>query len=205
MSDEDLPPSPIEGIVFERSVTETIKGIVIGLCLFLVGLFLIWSKLTNRIFGAGDDTKEITWIGLLFGLFMMLIGLGYAMGMIWVMWVKQRWVIGIDRLQMLEHRNGEDVVIVQIPFTNIGKVNYLKDSNDAEYVTIIFCNFDDPDTYSNKHYFPHDTIKCFEIEFQNSGYHTCIMSGFKRSPREMATAIQKAYAKWLDQEIELDC
>jgi hypothetical protein len=181
------PLTPIDGVIFGRSVAKTFGFIVLNILLFLFGLFLIWAKITDQVLDPGPNAKHVTWWGLLIGIGAVLAAPAMIVLLLRSLWVKRRLVIGADRLQVVEHLVGEDTVVLQIPYSNIAEFKYEATKTERR-VGIDLLQLDEPETYARS--------ENFQVNGQVEGRHFTISGGYRGGPRAIATAIERAYAKW---------
>lgn len=186
-NDKPSPPTPVAGVVFGRSAVKAFGFIVLNVLLFLFGVFLIWAKVTNQVLGSGQDTRQVTWWGLLLGVGAVLSAPYMIGALVWALWVNRRLVIGADRLQVVEYLGGQDTVVLQIPFSNIAEVKYEATQTERR-VGIDLRRLDDPETYAGSENFLNNAAA--------TGRHFCITGGYEGGPRAIATAIAQASERW---------
>jgi hypothetical protein len=182
------PPLPVDGIVYGRSVLKTLGLIVLCMLLFLFGSFCIWAKVTGAVLDAHTSSpKEVTWVGLLFGIVAVVSAPAVIVALVRAWWVRRRLIIGDDCLQLVEHLKGEDTVVLQIPYANIADFQY--ETTKTEYrVGIDLRDLDDPNTYARfESFFTNQTIE---------NRHYSISDGYQGSPKAIHKALKRAYKKW---------
>jgi hypothetical protein len=191
MNHEITPPLPVGGIVFGRSISKTIGFLVLNIVFLIMGVCMIWAKLTGQVLDRGANPEVVNWWGLLIGIGAVIFAPLTIMQMIRSLWVKRRIVIGQDRIQMVELHNSQDVVILQIPFANIAEAKYEATSSERR-VGITLQHLDE-DTYA--------LHEKFETNLKTKGRHYCITSGYVGGPRAIATAIDRAFSLWNTKKI----
>lgn len=152
--------------------------------MFLFGLFLVTVKVSQEFFGLGG--RQVTLWGLVVGLVMAGAGPITIWNLARTYWAKHRLVLGFDRLQIVEHRNGEDVVLLQIPYANIAYVGYDLEQGRAG---IDLKSIDDPDTLGG------DDVD-FQVFKEHLGRHYSITYGYHDGPEAIAEEIHFAIQKW---------
>jgi hypothetical protein len=107
---------------------------------------------------------------------------------------RPRLVVGDDRLQWIERRNGCDVVEMQIPFQNIISVAYNPPTESGgNQLRIEIRRSDDPETYARS--------TDFEANFKSRGSHVVMegsfLSTYRMSLETIATTIHARMALWV--------
>jgi hypothetical protein len=187
MSKPCFNAAPIAGVVYPRSTIKTFGLILLAMLFFPVGCFLVWAKIRTEFYGPGPGGREITWYGLLLG----IVGVVGAPIMVYQLarslWVRRRLVIGADRLQILECRGSDDLVVMQIPFANIMNVQYDVTTTERR-VAIDLLDPDDAESYGDG--------ADFRVNANILGRHYCITEAFRGGAAEIAAEIQKTMKIW---------
>jgi hypothetical protein len=169
------PPVPIDGAVFARSEVSTLGLIALYGILGLLGWCIFFSpKLgIKRLF---------------VGIIMMVVGPLQILREAGSWWVRRRLIVGSDCIQVIEHRGGEDRVVLQIPYANIADFKY---EDNPRRVWIDLYQLDDPNTYA-----PSEN---FKSNRQSNGRHYSIQVGYRIGPRAIADEIEEAYSNWVEE------
>jgi len=195
MGDFHPIPTPIEGIAIGRSGIKTFGSLLLAVVMLLFGLMLVWVKLTDGTLDEGYHPKKVTWWGLILGIGMVIGAPFMAYSLLRAVWVRRRVVTASDRLQIVEHLDGNDVVILQIPFSNMKEFRFQITSTERR-LGIFLRRLDDQDTYAPS--------EKFESNRELSGWHFCITSGYEGGARAITTELERAYENWKSIELELD-
>ncbi|HZZ42612.1 MAG TPA: hypothetical protein VFE58_06720 [Tepidisphaeraceae bacterium] len=183
------PPAPpaVQGTLIGRSASKTVVMLGVNALLFVFGAFLVWAKMTGLTLDAGSQPKQVTWWGYLIGMAGVLLTPVACYRLLRAFWVRERLVIGADRLQVIERRPEGDAVTLQIPYKNIADVRYETTSSDRR-VSVTLHDVNDPATYALR--------PRFRETHEATGRHLHIGSGYRSGPREIAAALQGAFVAW---------
>jgi hypothetical protein len=146
-------PGPVEGVVIGRSLIKSFIFSIVFALLFLLGVGLVWAKVTDQVILLD---KKVTWWGLLIGIGAVIVGPVFIVLTLRAIWVRRRIIIGADRLQLIERRQGQDVVIVQIPYQNIVELKCVSVSSSQWQIGITLKRLDDPETFAKSENFEHN-------------------------------------------------
>jgi hypothetical protein len=180
-ANQDAQVKPVKGEVFSRSAGKAFLGVAGFGLLFLFGVGLVYAFLTDTPWKGGDRPEFVTWWGFLMGLACMGFGPVFMVLTIRAVLRKQRVVVGKDRLQILERIGGRDVVVFQVPYTNIAKLKY-EVTEAARRIGIKFKDTEDPATFDNTSGFEFNAA-------MDDKWHFCIQGGFQGGLKAIHEAI----------------
>ncbi len=178
------PPAVVDGVVFGRSPAKTAG--LIALCVLggLFGLLLVFGYFKEREPGR----TYITWWGLAIGLLLVFGMPTMSLLLARALWVRRRLVVGVDRLQMVERRRGEDVVVLQLPFANIAEMKYEAVDELTWRLGIDLEELDDPDSYI--------WFNTFTDNKRSDGRHFSVTGGYTASTKAITKELKRAYETW---------
>ena len=179
---------PVDGLVIHRSKTKTFVLLLLAILAFPIGCGLIWARVQGELAEEASRT-QITVYGLVVGVIAVLGSPVMIYQLMRSLWVRRRFVVGADRIQILENVYGKDVVVFQIPYANIASVAYEVTSTDRQMV-IDLINADDPETYAAEDEGDFKTTK------NQQGHHYCTYEAFQGGPHALVAEIQKAMKVW---------
>ena len=171
MPDDAAVHQPVEGDVIPRStgkMTAAIAGLVV---LTLFGIFLIWAYFTGFALPLPGASIQLNWLGGAVGFAAAIIGPLLTFAFAVMLALKERIVLGSDRLQRLQRLGKADKVTTQIPYRNIGNLACDTDEG-ARFLGIELIDVDDADTF--------DTASNFAREKSTYGWHFRIFGGYQK-------------------------
>jgi hypothetical protein len=187
MPDSNIsPPVPVDGMAIDRPMGKTIGLATLALLLFPFGVMLIWAKVSQELNGLREGQSEITLWGLVAGICAAVSSPVMVAHLLRSFWVRNRVIIAFDRLQIVEHLGGKDVVLLQIPFANIASVTY--DATEGQ-VGINLKDPDDPGTYVG-------SFLDFKLSMKHCGRHFCITNEYRGGPEAIAAEIEREMKRW---------
>lgn len=142
MEDAAAPPDVVTGEVIKRSLLKTAGLILVLILFFIFALFLVWVWCVTTLSNATAGTLCTATAAILLGAPILAVSLIHRL------LVRERLVIGNDRLQIIRRFRGRDVVCLQIPFVNITECTY--DATDPKRrlgIGIDLADLDDSATY----------------------------------------------------------
>ncbi len=182
---------PVAGEVIGRSIGKILGMSIVLPPIVLVGFGLTAGWLTGRV---TDDLVEgpsvVTFWGFLVGLFMLLAGPLWLASLVRRLLIRERLVLGSDRLQVVRRQDGRDVVLVQLPYDNIADVVYGVD-DFSRFLKIDLKDPDDPKTFGED----------FDHNKETTGHHYIFGSGYRASA---ATLLEKLNEKMQHQHEDRD-
>jgi hypothetical protein len=182
MTDKATAHEPVEGDVIPRSsgkMTAAIGGLVI---LSLFGVFLIWAYFTGFALPLPSASIQLNWLGAAVGFGAAIIGPLLTFAFAVMLALKERIVLGNDRLQRLQRLGKADKVTTQIPYRNIANLACDTDEG-ARFLGIDLIDADDADTF--------DTASNFAREKNTYGWHFRILGGYQKDLRTLHDMLAK--------------
>ena len=180
------PLVPVDGIVIDRPMGKTFGLAALASLFFSFGAFLIWAKVSQKLNGLHEGQRGITLWGLAVGICAVVSSPFMVAYLLRSWWVKNRLVIALDRLQIVERLGGKDVVMLQIPFANIASVKY--DATEGR-LGIDLKDLDDPGTYVG-------SFLDFKLSMAHFGRHFCITYGYRGGPAAITAEIEEEMKRW---------
>ncbi len=171
MTNDAKVHEPVQGDVIPRStgkMTAAIGGLVV---LSLFGLFLIWAYFTGFVLPLPNAEIQLNWLGAAFGFAAAIIGPLLTFAFAVMLALKERIVLGSDRLQRLQRLGKADKVTTQIPYRNIANLTCDTDEG-ARFLGIDLIDAADADTF--------DTASNFAREKSTHGWHFRTFGGYQK-------------------------
>jgi hypothetical protein len=130
-------PPVVTGTVIGVSALAMYAMMTVMTVLALAGLGMVISWLVTA--------DASIWL-LLVGLVFVLLGPAAIAGGVYRMRIKERLILGADRLQIVHRVRGEDRVITQVPYANVAAIRW-EGGTQNNYVGIDLADLADADTY----------------------------------------------------------
>jgi hypothetical protein len=141
-------PEPVKGEVVPRSLRKAFQAVYLAGMTFCAGSCCVSFWCLETVFGSHMSSSHfVPWFSLIFGLFGVLAGSWIVYFVLHRLLSRERLVIGKECFQIIHRKGGRDVVLLQIPYTNIVECRY-EVHNQSGRIGIDLAIPDDSDTYT---------------------------------------------------------
>ena len=161
----------------KKKKPQVVPGTVIGVSALMMGVMMA----TMAIFSVGGIGMVLAWLFTKdSSIWLLVVGLlavvicpaAIAMG-VYRLRIKERLILGADRLQIVHRIQGEDQVIAQVPYANVALLRW-EGGKQSNYVGIDIADLAEANTYEKKD-------QDFSTTKSARGFHIVIDPGYAES------------------------